>query len=56
MRITKAKVSIYKCLPRVNAIAICAIEVRLQSLTGLQFDICDDEVQLQSPLITMLNP
>jgi len=43
-------------LPRIDARTVGLIKIRLQPLPGQQFGVRDEEIQLQTPLVPVLNP
>ena len=43
-------------LPGIDARPVGAIVVRLQAFPGQQFSVGDQEIQLQPPLVLVLNP
>uniref|UniRef100_UPI003879FD64 hypothetical protein n=1 Tax=Enterobacteriaceae TaxID=543 RepID=UPI003879FD64 len=48
--------AVHDGLPGINARTVGAVVIRLETPAGQQLRVRDQEVQLQSPLVLVLNP
>jgi len=52
----QTQLRVHERLPRINARTVSAVKIRLQALSGQQFGVRYQEVQLQPPLVPVLHP
>ncbi|KNX28300.1 hypothetical protein AEX44_21040, partial [Salmonella enterica subsp. enterica serovar Heidelberg] len=56
VRVMQPQPAVHDGLPGINARTVGAVVIRLETLAGQQLRVRDQEVQLQPPLILVLNP
>ncbi|MFI7786666.1 hypothetical protein EN46_24985 [Citrobacter amalonaticus] len=52
----KSQTAVNHCLPRINAWTVGPVVIGLETLTGQQFGVRNEEVQLQTSFVAVLHP